>query len=217
MIGGPAQHDVTEDGTLTASGQLFISDVDQNQSAFQAGTITAQDNLGTVTLQADGHYAYSFDNAAIQYLGAGEVKTETFTVTSVDGTTKNISFDIHGAQDAPVLNVQDSSGAADGNITLNIAAAKIDQSSTLSLKIEGVPSSFAVQNGAALGDGTWLLTGDSIQSVVLIPSHAVGSPDPFTLHVTAISDDGVHQAVSSAELNGLTRNSRAPASIERRR
>ncbi|MCS3765091.1 VCBS domain-containing protein [Bradyrhizobium centrosematis] len=201
VIGGPAQHDVTEDGTLTASGQLFISDVDQNQSAFQAGTITAQDNLGTVTLQADGHYTYSVDNAAIQYLGAGEVKTETFTVTSVDGTTKNISFDIHGAQDAPVLNVQDSSGAADGNITLKIAAAKIDQSSTLSLKIEGVPSSFAVQNGAALGDGTWLLTGDSIQSVVLIPSHAVGSPDPFTLHVTAISDDGVHQAVSSAELS----------------
>ncbi|WIW47860.1 VCBS domain-containing protein [Bradyrhizobium sp. 62B] len=201
VIGGPAQHDVTEDGTLTASGQLFISDVDQNQAAFQAGTITAQDNLGTVTLQADGHYTYSVDNAAIQYLGAGEVKTETFTVTSVDGTTKNISFDIHGAQDAPVLNVQDSSGAADGNITLNIAAAKIDQSSTLSLKIEGVPSSFAVQNGAALGDGTWLLTGDSIQSVVLIPSHAVGSPDPFTLHVTAISDDGVHQAVSSAELS----------------
>ncbi|MBR0926560.1 VCBS domain-containing protein [Bradyrhizobium diazoefficiens] len=201
VIGGPAQHDVTEDGTLTASGQLFISDVDQNQAAFQAGTITAQDNLGTVTLQADGHYTYSVDNAAIQYLGAGEVKTETFTVTSVDGTTKNISFDIHGAQDAPVLNVQDSSGAADGNITLNIAAAKIDQSSTLSLKIEGVPSSFAVQNGAALGDGTWLLTGDSIQNVVLIPSHAVGSPDPFTLHVTAISDDGVHQAVSSAELS----------------
>ncbi|QOZ75397.1 hypothetical protein XH83_08055 [Bradyrhizobium sp. CCBAU 53351] len=200
-IGGPTQHDVTEDGQLTASGQLSISDADQNQAAFQADEITAAGNLGKVTLQADGHYSYSVDNSVIQYLGANDVKTETFTVTSVDGTTKNISFDIHGAQDAPVLNVQDSSGAADGNITLNIAAAKIDQSSTLSLKIEGVPSSFAVQNGAALGDGTWLLTGDSIQNVVLIPSHAVGSPDPFTLHVTAISDDGVHQAVSSAELS----------------
>uniref|UniRef100_UPI00048752C6 VCBS domain-containing protein n=1 Tax=Bradyrhizobium sp. WSM1743 TaxID=318996 RepID=UPI00048752C6 len=200
-IGGPTQHDVTEDGQLTASGQLSISDADQNQAAFQAGEITGADNLGTVTLQADGHYTYSVDNAAIQYLGANEVKTETFTVKSVDGTTRSISFDIHGAQDAPNLIVEDSSGAADQNITLHIAANKIDLSSTLSVKIEGVPSSFEVQNGLALGDGAWLVTCDSIQNVVLIPDHAVGSPDPFTLHVTAISDDGVHQAVSTAELS----------------
>lgn len=200
-IGGLTQHDVTEDGQLTASGQLAISDADQNQAAFQAGQITAPGNLGTVTLLADGHYNYSVDNTAIQYLGANEVKTETFTVKSVDGTTKNISFDIHGAQDAPHLSVQDSSGAADQIITLHIAASKIDQSSALSVKIEGVPSSFTVQNGAAIGEGTWLVTGDSIQNVVLIPNHAVGSPDPITLKITAISDDGVHQAVSSAELS----------------
>ncbi|SFN60836.1 VCBS repeat-containing protein [Bradyrhizobium sp. Rc3b] len=199
-IGNVGDHDVTEDGQLTASGQLSILDADQNQAAFQAGEITAPSNLGTVTLQADGHYTYSVDNAAIQYLGANDTRTETFTVTSVDGTTKNISFDIHGAQDAPNLSVQDSSGAADGNITLHIAADKVDQSSTLSVKIEGVPSSFTVQNGAAIGDGAWLVTGDSIQNVVLIPNHAVGSTDPFTLQVTAISDDGIHQAVSSAEL-----------------
>lgn len=200
-IGNVGDHDVTEDGQLTASGQLSISDVDQNQAGFQAGEITAPDNLGTVTLSADGHYTYSVDNTAIQYLGANDTKTETFTVTSVDGTTKNVSFGIHGAQDAPNLSVEDSSGAADGNITLHIAADKVDQSSTLSVKIEGVPSSFTVQNGAAIGDGVWLVTGDSIQDVVLIPNHAVGSSDPFTLQVTAISDDGVHQAVSSAELS----------------
>ncbi|MET3339213.1 beta strand repeat-containing protein [Bradyrhizobium ottawaense] len=199
-IGNVGDHEVTEDGQLTASGQLSIVDADQNQAAFQASEITAQGNLGTVTLLADGHYTYSVDNAAIQYLGANDTKTETFTVTSVDGTTKNISFDIHGAQDAPNLSVQDSSGAADGNITLHIAADKVDLGSTLSVKIEGVPSSFTVQNGAAIGDGAWLVTGDSIQNVVLIPNHAVGSADPFTLQVTAISDDGVHQAVSSAEL-----------------
>ncbi|WP_407117244.1 VCBS domain-containing protein [Bradyrhizobium sp. LMG 9283] len=200
-IGGPAQHDVTEDGQLTASGQLSVSDADQNQAAFQAGEITASGNLGKLTLHADGHYTYSVDNAAIQYLGANEIKTETFAVRSLDGTTKTISFDIHGAQDAPILSVQDSAGAADGNITLHIAANKIDLSSSLSVKIEGVPSSFTVQNGAAIGEGAWLVTGDSVQNVVLIPNHAVSSPDPFTLRVTAISDDGVHQAVSTAELS----------------
>ncbi|MHC4050467.1 VCBS domain-containing protein [Bradyrhizobium sp. 25ACV] len=200
-IGNVGDHDVTEDGQVTASGQLSIVDADQNQAAFQAGAITAPGNFGTVTLLADGHYTYSVDNAAIQYLGANDTRTETFTVTSVDGTTKSVSFNIHGAQDAPNLSVQDSSGAADGNITLHIAADRVDQSSTLSVKIEGVPSSFTVQNGAAIGDGVWLVTGDSIQNVVLIPNHAVGSADPFTLQVTAISDDGVHQAVSSAQLS----------------
>ncbi|SDJ01426.1 VCBS repeat-containing protein [Bradyrhizobium sp. Rc2d] len=199
-IGNPAEHDVTEDSQLTASGQLSISDPDQNQAAFQAGVITAPGNLGAVTLSADGHYTYSVDNAAIQYLGATDTKTETFTVTSADGTTKEISFDIHGAQDAPSLSVQDASGAADGEITLNVAASKVDQGSTLSVKIEGVPTTFDVENGVAIGDGTWLVTGDSISEIVLIPHNAVGSTTPFTLKVTATSDDGVHQVSSSAEL-----------------
>ncbi|WP_276017372.1 VCBS domain-containing protein [Bradyrhizobium sp. C-145] len=199
-IGDPAQHDVTEDSQLTASGQLSISDPDQNQAAFQAGVITAPGNLGAVTLSADGHYTYSVDNAAIQYLSATDTKTETFTVTSIDGTTKEISFDIHGAQDAPSLSVQDASGAADGEITLNVAASKVDQGSTLSVKIEGVPTTFDVEHGVAIGDGTWLVTGDSISEIVLIPHNAVGSTTPFTLKVTATSDDGVHRASSSAEL-----------------
>ncbi|MEZ2144669.1 VCBS domain-containing protein [Bradyrhizobium sp. DN5] len=199
-IGNPAEHNVTEDSQLTASGQLSISDPDQNQAAFQAGVITAPGNLGAVTLSADGHYTYSVDNAAIQYLGATDTKTETFTVTSADGTTKEISFDIHGAQDAPSLSVQDASGAADGEITLNVAASKVDQGSILSVKIEGVPTTFDVENGVAIGDGTWLVTGDSISEIVLIPHNAVGSTTPFTLKVTATSDDGVHQASSSADL-----------------
>ena len=201
FIGNPGQHDVTEDGVLTASGTLSIGDADQNQSAFQTGVVSANGNLGSLSLAADGSYTYSVANAAIQYLSATETKVDTFTVKSLDGTTKDISFDIHGAQDAPNLSVQNSSGAADQNITLHIAASKIDQSSTLSVKIEGVPSSFTVQDGAAIGDGIWLVTGDSIQNVVLIPNHAVGSPDPFMLQVTAISDDGVHQAVSTAQLS----------------
>ncbi|MGL3111436.1 VCBS domain-containing protein [Bradyrhizobium sp. BR 1432] len=199
-IGNPAEHNVTEDSQLTASGQLSISDPDQNQAAFQAGVITAPGNLGAVALSADGHYTYSVDNAAIQYLGATDTKTETFTVTSADGTTKEISFDIHGAQDAPSLSIQDASGAADGEITLNVAASKVDQGSTLSVKIEGVPTTFDVENGVAIGDGTWLVTGDSISEIVLIPHNAVGSTTPFTLKVTAISDDGVHQATNSADL-----------------
>ena len=39
----------------------------------------------------------------MQFLGANDTKIDTFTVTSVDGTTKQISFTIHGTNDVTVI------------------------------------------------------------------------------------------------------------------
>ena len=113
VIGDPAVHDVTEDtnvvnGNLTASGTLSISDADQNQASFQTGVTGAQGNLGSLTLQTNGSYTYTVANSAVQFLGANDTKVDTFTVTAFDGTTKQISFTIHGTNDAPVI----TSGAA---------------------------------------------------------------------------------------------------------
>ena len=60
-------------------------------------------NLGTLTIAANGSYTYSVANCATQYLGANDTKTETFTVTALDGTTKQVSFTIHGKNDAAVI------------------------------------------------------------------------------------------------------------------
>ncbi|MGY3404882.1 VCBS repeat-containing protein [Bradyrhizobium sp. GM5.1] len=103
VIGTPVQHDVTKNAspvTLTASGILFISDADQNQSAFKTTVASASSNLGHLSIAADGTYTYSVANSATQYLGAADVKVETFTVTSLDGTQKQISFTIHGGSGA---------------------------------------------------------------------------------------------------------------------
>ena len=45
----------------------------------------------------------SSPDAAVQYLGANDTKVDTFTVTSLDGTTKQVSFTIHGTNDAAVI------------------------------------------------------------------------------------------------------------------
>src|SRR4051812_4337523 len=113
VIGDPAVHDVTEDtnvvnGNLTASGTLSISDADQNQASFQTGVTGAQGNLGSLTLQTNGSYTYTVANSAVQFLGVNDTKVDTFTVTAFDGTTKQISFTIHGTNDATVI----TSGAA---------------------------------------------------------------------------------------------------------
>jgi VCBS repeat-containing protein len=201
VIGTPIVHDVTEDvnvssGNLTASGTLAVSDLDQGQASFQTGVTSAAGNLGTLTLAANGAYTYSVANSAVQYLSATDTKTDTFTVTSLDGTTKQVSFAIHGAQDAPNLDLgaTTATGTSDANIALSIGASLIDTSSTLTVEIDGVPGFYSLNHGTALDDGRWLVSAADLSTLALVPNGATACN--FNLHVTAISDDGVHQANS---------------------
>ncbi|WP_238272782.1 beta strand repeat-containing protein, partial [Methylobacterium cerastii] len=109
VIGTPTIAAVTEDtavdtnGNLTATGTLSVTDADHDQSSFQTTVTPATGVLGTLTLAANGAYTYSVANSAVQYLAAGQPKNEVFTVTSLDGTTKDITFTITGTNDAPML------------------------------------------------------------------------------------------------------------------
>ncbi|ABW32877.1 tandem-95 repeat protein [Acaryochloris marina] len=80
---------VTEDddpNTLTTSGQVIVTDSDPGEAFATAETLIG--TYGTFTVDADGFWNYTADNtqAAIQELGLGESLTETFSVTSLDGT-----------------------------------------------------------------------------------------------------------------------------------
>src|SRR6185295_3844241 len=109
VIGAPTVADVTEDvavngaGNLTAVGSISISDVDQNQASFLTPPTGAAGNLGNLSLAANGQYTYSVANSAVQYLGQNETKVDTFTVTALDGTSKQVSFTITGQNDASVI------------------------------------------------------------------------------------------------------------------
>jgi VCBS repeat-containing protein len=88
---------VQEDDTLTATGTLTISDVD-NPDAFdpisnQSGT------YGTFSLQANGAWTYTLDNAAVQSFAEGEMQNDSFTVTAVDGTTGTVTVEVTGTDD----------------------------------------------------------------------------------------------------------------------
>ncbi|MBZ9819359.1 VCBS domain-containing protein, partial [Mesorhizobium sp. CA4] len=109
VIGTPTVADVTEDTpnsaavTLSATGTISISDIDTGEAHFQTSVSGAAGNLGGLVLAADGSYTYSVANAAVQFLGAGATHVDTFTVTAADGTTKDVSFTIHGTNDAAVI------------------------------------------------------------------------------------------------------------------
>jgi VCBS repeat-containing protein len=106
LIGDLDNASVTEDsnvnseGMLTATGLIPIADIDSDESAFNTTITAAAENLGSLVLSTDGSYIYAVSNAAVQYLNAGQSKTELFIISAIDGTTKEISFTIHGASDS---------------------------------------------------------------------------------------------------------------------
>ncbi|WP_300436207.1 Ig-like domain-containing protein, partial [Zoogloea sp.] len=86
----------------TASGTLSIVDPDAGEVAFQPQT-DVPGLYGTLTLAADGAWTYTLDNSKpeVQALKEGETRPETFTVTSVDGTTTTVSITVTGTNDGP--------------------------------------------------------------------------------------------------------------------
>jgi VCBS repeat-containing protein len=104
-ISGTPAASVTEDAstpTLTVTGTLTVNDIDPGENKFSTAVTSAPSNLGTLSITDIGNYTYTVDNSAVQYLGAGQTKTETFTVQSFDGTAKqDITITLNGINDEP--------------------------------------------------------------------------------------------------------------------
>src|SRR5207253_2752523 len=108
VIGDPTVADVTEDvsvdtGGIRSDGRRAGNEGDQGQASFQTSVTGAAGNLGSLTLAANGGYTYTVADSAVQYLGLGDSKVDSFTVTALDGTSKQVSFTIHGTNDAAVI------------------------------------------------------------------------------------------------------------------
>jgi len=104
VIGGDAAGSVTEDlnvtaGNLTTGGTLTVTDPDTGEASFHGTVTPSAGALGTLTIAPNGTWTYSVPNSAVQYLKSGEIKVETFTVSTVDGTQQTVTVTIHGVND----------------------------------------------------------------------------------------------------------------------
>ena len=102
-LGGDTSAAVSEDGTLTDTGALTISDTDDGEAVFTTQTAAASTSgYGTVDLDAAGNWTYSLNNghATVQALSEGETLTDSFTATSADGSTQVVTVTITGKDDA---------------------------------------------------------------------------------------------------------------------
>jgi VCBS repeat-containing protein len=91
-------------GVPTATGDLNSADVDNPSDAWTAVTspTAGANGFGSYTLTAAGVWTYTLDNtnATVQALNADQTLTDTFTVTTVDGTSQVVSITINGSNDA---------------------------------------------------------------------------------------------------------------------
>lgn len=103
ITNGNANASVAEDGATVTGGVLTVTDKDAGEAAFKPvadAALTGTYGHFTFNTQSGG-WSYTLDNAsaAVQALGAGETKTESLTVQSLDGTSHVINVTVNGTAD----------------------------------------------------------------------------------------------------------------------
>ena len=193
-------------GTPTATGTLTDTDVDNPPNTFTAVGPTASDaGYGTFTMTAAGVWTYTLDNAnsAVQALNVGGTLTDTFTVTTIDGTATLVTITITGSNDTAII-----SGTATGSVieaggVANAAPGTPTATGTLTdTDVDNPPNTFTAvgptASDAGYGSftmtaaGVWTYTLDNANSAVQALNVGGTLTDTFT--VTTI--DGTARLVT---------------------
>ncbi|MBM6551976.1 retention module-containing protein, partial [Marinomonas ostreistagni] len=201
-IAGPGEGAVTEDTILSTGGALTIDDPDAGDESFNAQTNTAGD-FGTFNINAAGVWTYDLNNDldAVQELGEGDTLTETFTVTSSDGTASTVTITINGTNDVPTFGTGD--GVDAGEVTEDAA---LTTSGILTIDdVDAGEETFAAQTGTAgnygsfsiATNGAWTYTLDNDLDAV----QSLGEGDTLTETFTVTSADGTQNSVT-VTING---------------
>ncbi len=196
VIGGVTLGSLVEDVTsplLIANGELTVTDPDAGQALFSSTVTPMIGALGTMTISDTGTWEYRIANSAVQYLGAGQRKDETFTVASLDGTaTQLVTVTLTGVNDAPTGSVSISI-SGDGVL----AQGKTLTASNTLADADGIPSSGAgaisyqwYRNGAlvsgATGASYTLTQADTGAGMSVVASYTdlQGTPQTVTGSIT---------------------------------
>ena len=191
-------------GALSATGTLNSTDVDDAPNTFAAVSTPAASahGFGTFTMTADGVWTYTVNdaNSAVQALNVGDKLTNSFKVTTIDGTPQVVTVIINGANDAAVI-----SGATTGSVTED-GGTKCDlptATGTLTASdVDNAPGFTAVHCPTAsdAGYGTFTMTADGVWIYKLDDSNCavqalnVGDTLTDTFKVTSL--DGTAQLVT---------------------
>jgi len=192
-------------GTPTATGTLTDTDVDNTPNTFTAvsSPTASAGGYGTFTMTASGVWAYTLNeaNSAVQALNVGDTLTDTFTVTTIDGTAQVVTITITGANDAAIISgtttgaVIEAGGAAPGTPTATGTLTDTD--------VDNTPNTFAAVSSptaSAGGYGTFTITAAGVWIYTLNNANsavqALNAGDTLTDTFTVTTIDGTAQVVT---------------------
>jgi large repetitive protein len=180
-------------GTPTAIGTLTDTDVDNPANTFTAvGTAAPSDGgYGTYTMTSAGVWTYTINNgnSAVQALNVGGTLTDTFTVTTIDGTAQVVTVTINGANDAAVLSAD--------TVNLTETNAVLSTSGTLTISDVDSPATFVAQASTVGLYGTFAIAANGAWTYVASSAHDefVGG-QTYTDRFAVTSADGTTSSVT---------------------
>ena len=235
IIANPAP--LVEDGGVSkVTGQVTAREYDEGDHVVAFKFVNDKGELvdsltgkyGTISIDKDGNYTYTFNKGQAQHLGAGEMAAEHFNVVAVDTygaqttTPSDLQIQIQGTNDAPVitsptpvLNLTElASGQAEitGAITFNDADKKADgtfyDTHTFSVRPAGAAEA---ENGAAAEGKYGTLTIDEHGNYkYTLTSDALGVGERGTETFTVTVDDGRGGTATQTITVNLTGTNDAP-------
>jgi VCBS repeat-containing protein len=140
---------------LSATGTLTISDVDSPQT-FKANNKVAGD-YGTLSIDSKGRWKY-VAKSAFNELNVGQSVSDTFTVSSADGTKTTVQIIINGTNDPAVL------GAP--SVSLKETNEPLKASGKVSIRDVDSPETFVAQSNVKGNNGTFSIDSDGAWTYV---------------------------------------------------
>jgi VCBS repeat-containing protein len=171
---------------ISTTGQLTITDVDS------PATFVAQSNVvgqyGTFAIGTDGKWTYAASSAHDEFQ-AGQTYTDTFTVTSADGTTTTVTVNLTGTNDAAVLSSDTK--------TLIETDSVLSTNGQLTITDVDSPATFVAQSNVAGQYGTFAVGTDGKWTYVASSAHdEFEAGQTYTDSFTVTSADGTTTTVT---------------------
>jgi len=183
---------ITEDSsTTTATGTIVASDFDNAgdiTDVLTYGAATLNGTYGSLTINStSGDWTYTLDNssAVTSALSAGEVVTDTITITVTDSynatVNKDVVVTITGANDAPVITSSATISTPENGLAVSTITTTDAESDSIAYSISGTDSAlFAID--VSTGVLTFVAAPDFEGES---PAHGATHSNEYSLTVTA--------------------------------
>jgi VCBS repeat-containing protein len=192
-------------GTPTATGTLTDTDVDNTPNSFTpvSSPTASTGGYGTYTMTAGGVWTYALDdcNGAVQALNVGDTLTDTFKVTTIDGTAQVVTVTIHGSNDAAIISGDTTGSVIEAGCHDHgkpIACGKLTDAD-----VDNTPNTFTPVSSPTLsegGYGSFTMTADGVWTYALDNTNgavqALNDCDTLTDSFAVTTVDGTAQVVT---------------------